>query len=213
MRKCRPRKRGLFCWGPALCLHSVNKAGTTASRWSPPSPCRLILPQVFRRRPTKTDGQVTTPTRVHATWLLWRRKRNIRRKLTHIGMCGAAFYGLGDVLRYTFHQPPNDALRPVTCPAGLCNAVRRHMRTASGNRPLDKSTQCAETFTVRDRIQQGSQVICHHSWKSSSCACAHFQISHQPFVIQLQQSSQFGDPAHLLACWWLSVGILQGCQI
>ena len=65
------------------------------------------------------------------------------------------------------------------------------------------------TFTVRDGIQQRSKVICYHSCKSFSCACAHFQILHQTLVIQPQQSFQFGDPADLLACWWLSVGILQ----
>ena len=65
------------------------------------------------------------------------------------------------------------------------------------------------TFTVRDGIQQESKMNCHHSCKSSSCACAHVQISQQPVVIQPQESFQFGDPADLLACWWLSVGILQ----
>ena len=74
-------------------------------------------------------------------------------------------------------------------PAGLCNAVRRLMRTASGIRPLDKSMQrCLDLHTVRDRIQQGSKALCHHSCKSFSCTCAHFQILQQPVVIQLQQS-------------------------
>ena len=114
-------------------------------------------------------------------------------------MCDAAFCSLGGLLRCAFHQPLNDALVPVTWPCRplqCCASTHAHCFWNSTSGQIDAS--CQNLHTVRDRIQQGSQAICHHSCKSSSCTCAHFQILLQPVVIQLQQS--FRLDIHQI-CW------------
>ena len=150
-----------------------------------------------------TDGQMTTPTPllspVNATWLLWRRNRNVRRELTHTGMHGAAFLDLGDLLRYVFRQTLNDASVPVTWPCRplqCCASTLARCFWNSTSGQIDAS--CQNLHTVRDQIQQGSHVICQHSCKSSSCSCAHFQILQQPVVIPLKKS--FRLEIHQ-SCW------------